>query len=97
MDLVSIDFSLVDLFLIGVKIDKKKGLDFIYRFKDEEKKSLQKFIRHLAKSSASNFKPSKTKEISSEQQLNLFWRRVKCQKKQLAAFQPEMRHFILKC
>jgi len=49
MGLVSIDFALVDLFLIGVKIDKKKGLDFIYRFKDEEKKALQKFIRQLAK------------------------------------------------
>ena len=67
MDLVSIDFALVDLFLIGVKIEKKKGLDFIYRFKDEEKKALKKFIRQLAKSNTSKNIVPKRKTANPKQ------------------------------
>jgi len=56
MDLVSIDFSLVDLFLIGVGKKRGEGSDFIYRFKDSEKMELQKFIQMLADKSPSDTK-----------------------------------------
>ncbi|GAI36781.1 unnamed protein product [marine sediment metagenome] len=69
MDLVSVSryFPVVDLFLIGVETGKRKDLNFDYKFKDEEKIALQKFIQQLAKR-----RTSKSGEISDERQLNLF-------------------------
>ncbi len=69
MDLVSFSkyFSSMDLFLIGIGTEKRKDLNFDYKFKDEEKIALQKFIQQLAESSTSK---SKQREISGGHQLN---------------------------
>ena len=76
MDLVSVSkyFPSIDLFLIGIGIGKRKDLNFDYKFKDDEKIALQKFIQQLAKGSVSKFQQTLAEKIpgGAERQLNLF-------------------------